>query len=72
MPGLTFNTSPGDVQQPAAELSAPFQDNVAKPTQPQIPLHDKRPKESSGLQPNRDQVYKIKDTSKFNFRQFTL
>lgn len=74
--GLTFNMAPGDVQlptppsQPAAVLSAPVQDDVVKPTQPQIPLHDKHPekeKGSSELEPDRKQVYHIRGTSKYLF-----
>lgn len=66
--GLTFNMAPDGVQlptvpsQPAAVLSAPIEDRVVKPTQPQIPLHDKYTKEDKGLSPNRDQVYHIRGT----------
>ena len=71
--GLSFNMVPGGIQeptappQPASVLSVPFQDQLAKPTQPQIPLHakhSKKDKEKLELQPNRDQVYHIKGRSK--------
>ena len=72
--GLAFNMAPGDVQiptaptQPAAVLSEPLQESAAAPTQPQIPLHDKRPQKNKSdpdLEPNREQIYHIRGTSKF-------
>lgn len=71
--GLSFNMVPGGIQeptappQPASVLSVPFQDQPAKPTQPQISLHAKhseKDKEKLELQPNRDQVYHIRGRSK--------
>lgn len=71
--GLSFNMVPGGIQEPTAPphpasvLSVPFQDQLAKPTQPQIPLHakhSKKDKEKLELQPNRDQVYHIRGRSK--------
>lgn len=73
--GLSFNMVPGGVQvptppsQPAAVLSVPIQDQMERPTQPQIPLHDKHSeddKEKLELQPNRDQVYHLRGKSTYN------
>lgn len=73
--GLSFNMVPsgGPVptvpSQPAAVLPVPIQDQEEQPTQPQIPLHDKHPENDKAkleLQPNRDQVYHLRGSSKLN------
>lgn len=73
--GLSFNMVPGVVQvptapsQPTAVLSVPIQDQMERPTQPQIPLHDKHSeddKEKLELQPNRDQVYHLRGKCTYN------
>ena len=73
--GLSFNMAPGGVQvptppsQPATVLSMPIQDQMERPTQPEIPLHHKHSeddKENQELQPNRDQVYHITGKRTYN------
>ncbi|XP_074637018.1 uncharacterized protein LOC141895158 [Acropora palmata] len=69
-PSLAFNMAPGDVQlatgpqQPAAVFASPLQDAMVKPTQAQIPLHHENDKGNQKSEPDRDQVYHIRTTSK--------
>lgn len=75
--GLPFNMVPGGVQvatppSQSAVLSVPIQDQMERPTQPQIPLHHKHSeddKENQELQPNRDQVYHIRGKRTYNASQ---
>ena len=73
--GLSFNMVPNGVQvptppsEPAAVLSVPIQDQMERPTQPQIPLHheySEDDEENQQLQPNRDQVYHLRGKREYN------